>query len=200
MKIIFATHNQGKLIEMKKILAGLDVLGIEEIGIMEDVEEDGKTFEENALKKARFIFDKIDNNFNSGKYCIIADDSGLCIKALDGMPGVFSARWSGGRNIVDFTLEKMKNIPDGQREAWFETAAALIDFNGKEMIFSGRMHGKIVFEPRGVPLPKLPYDSIFIPNGLKKTVAEISEDEKNSMSQRGQAFSALKKYIQTELM
>ena len=105
MRIIFATHNQGKIKEMRNILASLNVeiASAEETGIFEDVEEDGKTFEENALKKARFIMEK------TGEWAV-ADDSGLCIGALDGAPGIFSSRWAGesasGDVLVNFTLEK----------------------------------------------------------------------------------------------
>ncbi|MDP2696377.1 MAG: RdgB/HAM1 family non-canonical purine NTP pyrophosphatase [bacterium] len=193
-RLIFATHNQGKVKEMKDILGGLEVevLSAEEAGVFEDVVEDGKNFEENALKKARFIVEK------TGGWAI-ADDSGLCIKALDGAPGVHSARWAGDReiaNLVEYTLDKMKNIPEEERSAYFESAAALCAPDGRHWFFSGTINGQISLEARGVDRPKLPYDLIFIPEGYDKTFAEMSDVEKNSLSHRGVAFSRLKKFIE----
>jgi len=196
MRIVFATQNKGKLIEMRKILSGFEVLGMEDIGIFDDIIEDGKTFEENALKKARFVAERI-------KDYVIADDSGICIQALGGAPGVYSARWAGegasGEEIVNHTLKKMEGIQEGKRKAWFETAAVLITPEGEEKVFVGKVDGAIPLTPSGKALPKLPYDVIFIPDGHDKTFAEISEEEKNAMSHRGKAFRELKKYLQNEI-
>lgn len=108
MKIVFASHNQGKIVEMKRMLQGFDVLSAEEAGVTEDVVEDRDTFAGNALKKARFMAEK------TGCWAV-ADDSGLCIEALDGAPGVYSARWAGeaatGEELVQKTLERMKEVP-----------------------------------------------------------------------------------------
>jgi len=194
MKIIFATQNQGKIKEMKSILSDLkvDVLSAGEAGIFDEVVEDGKTFKDNALKKARFIAQK------SGEWAV-ADDSGLCITALNGAPGVHSARWAGDRSddskLVMHTLEKMKEIPAGKRQAYFESAVALVSPEGKEWTYSGQVHGSISLEPRGTALPKLPYDVIFIPQGYEKTFAEMTNEEKNSISHRGLAFEKLKEQI-----
>jgi len=192
MKIIFATHNKGKLIEMKKILHDFEVIGAEEAGVFEDVIEDGATFAENALKKARFVMEKT-------KMITVADDSGVCIKALNGAPGVFSARWAGDLDIADFALEKIKDVPDGQRQAWFETAAALVFPDGREFVFDGRMHGNITHEKRGESLPNLPYDSILIPDGHTLTCAEMGNEEKNKISHRGQAFLELREFLLKEM-
>lgn len=193
-RIIFATHNQGKVKEMKDILSGLpvEVLSAEEAGISEDVVEDGKTFEENALKKARFIAEK------TGDWAV-ADDSGLCIESLGGAPGVHSARWAGDReiaNLVEYTLEKMKDIPAEKRDAYFESAAVLCAPDGRHWSFRGTVNGMIPFEARGKNRPKLPYDVIFIPEGYGKTFAEMSDGEKNSLSHRGAAFLQLKKCVE----
>ncbi|HOX10923.1 MAG TPA: RdgB/HAM1 family non-canonical purine NTP pyrophosphatase [Candidatus Moranbacteria bacterium] len=196
MRIIFATHNQGKVREMQNILSGLDVeiVSAEEAGIFEDVEEDGKTFEENALKKARFIMEK------TGEWAV-ADDSGLCIAALDGAPGIFSSRWAGesssGDELVNFTLEKMKNIPAENRSAYFESAIALVSPEGKHWTFAGTVDGKIVAISKGEAHPKLPYDVIFVPEGYEKTFAEMSQEEKNKISHRGLAFLKLKEFIES---
>ena len=194
MRIIFATHNQGKVKEMQAILAGLNmkIVSAEEAGIFEDVIEDGETFEENAFKKANFIMKK------SGEWAV-ADDSGLCIKALDGAPGIFTTRWAGenasGDELVNFTLEKMKNVPAENRNAYFESAIVLVSPEGKRWTFSGAIEGKITETPKGIAHPKLPYDVIFIPEGYRKTFAEMKNEEKNSISHRGLAFSKLKEFI-----
>lgn len=188
MKIIFATHNKGKLIELKNILHDFEIIGAEDTGVFEDVEEDGETFAENALKKARFVASRV-------KDVVIADDSGLCIKAFDGAPGIYSARWAGDRNIADFTLEKMLDIPESERRAWFETAAVLIYPDGREFTFTGKMVGKIATERRGEALPKLPYDTIFIPEGYTKTCAEMDAVEKNKISHRGRAFLEMREFL-----
>jgi len=193
-RLVFATHNQGKVKEMKDILSGLPikVLSAEEAGIFDDVVEDGETFEENALKKARFIVKK------TGDWAV-ADDSGLCIEALDGAPGVHSARWAGDReivNLVEYTLSKMRNIPIEKRKAYFESAAVLCAPDNRYWSFRGTINGVIPFEVRGVNRPKLPYDVIFIPEGHSKTFAQMSDSEKNSLSHRGTAFLQLKKCIE----
>ena len=196
MRIIFATHNQGKIKEMQNILSGLDVeiASAEEAGIFEDVEEDGKTFEENALRKARFIVEK------TGEWAV-ADDSGLCIAALDGAPGLFSSRWAGenvsGGELINFTLEKMKNIPAEKRSAYFESAIVLVSPEGKHWTFIGTVDGKIVEISKGEAHPKLPYDVIFVPEGYEKTFAEMSQEEKNKISHRGLAFLKLKEFIES---
>jgi len=192
MKIIFATHNEGKLIEMKNILSDFEVIGAKEAGVFEDVVEDGLTFAENALKKARFMVSK------TGE-AAIADDSGCCIEALDGAPGIYSARWANGADISDYTLEQIKDVSVGKRQAWFETAAALVFPDGREFVFDGQMHGEMTTEKRGIPLPKLPYDNIFIPNGYDKTCAEMGNDEKNKISHRGKAFLDLRAFLLKEL-
>jgi len=192
MKIIFATHNKGKLIEMKRILHDFEVIGAEEAGVFEDVVEDGATFTENALKKARFVVSQ------TGE-AAVADDSGVCIKALDGEPGIFSARWAGDSDKAQFALDKLADVPDGQRQAWFETAAALVFPDGREFVFDGKMHGDITMEKRGESLPNLPYDSIFIPEGHTLTCAEMGNEEKNNLSHRGQAFRELREFLVKEL-
>jgi len=195
MRLIFATNNSGKLKEMKAILEGLniDISTAKEIGVTLDIVEDGTTFEENALKKARFVAEK-------SKEWAIADDSGLCIKALDNAPGVFSARWAGegasDEEIIRHTLGKIKDIPEEKREAWFETVVALVTPDGKHWIFKGRVEGRIAKTPCGKPRPKLPYDLIFIPEGRDQTFAEISDKEKNTLGPRGLALKQLKEFLE----
>lgn len=194
MQLIFATHNPGKVVEMRAILAGLpvDVLSAEEAGVHEDVLEDGVTFAENALKKARYVSQR------TGQWAV-ADDSGLSIDVLDGAPGVFSARWAGenasGEELVSHTLKELAGVPEHRRTAWFETAAALVSPDGQEWTFSGRVEGLIPLTPRGTPRERLPYDVIFIPEGYSKTFAEMTDAEKNGMSHRGAAFLQLKAFV-----
>jgi XTP/dITP diphosphohydrolase len=196
MKIVLATRNAGKLIEIKKMFAGLDVdiISLEDVGIFEDINEDQDTFAGNALKKARFASQK------SGLPAV-ADDSGLCIAALQGAPGVLTARWAGegasSKELIDHTLEQMIDVPKGERQAYFECAVAFVSSDGKEKIFSGRIDGKIALEERGQALPKLPYDLIFIPDGYDKAFAEMDENEKNKMSHRGQAFRKFREFLES---
>ncbi|MFH0891417.1 MAG: RdgB/HAM1 family non-canonical purine NTP pyrophosphatase [Candidatus Falkowbacteria bacterium] len=192
MKIVFATHNPGKLVEMKKMLPSFEVLSASEAGVSEDVEEDGETFAANALKKARFVASK------TGEWAV-ADDSGLCIDALGGEPGVYTARWALGRDLVEYTLERTKDVPEKKRGARFESAVAIVSPAGSEKVFTGVVRGELALAPRGQALPKLPYDVIFIPEGYKKTFAEMNEDEKNSLSHRGQAFRLMRAYLENAL-
>jgi len=194
MKIIFATNNQGKLKEIKAILKDLaiEVLDTEQAGIHEEIKEDGQTLAENALKKASYVAQKT-------KGWALADDTGIFIEALDGKPGIMSARWTGRRakaeKIIEFTLKKMKDVPSNKRQAYFETIAALVAPDGRTWTFAGKINGQITLEPKGTPRKNLPYDLIFIPQGLNKTFAEISNEQKNLLSHRAQAFIKLKKIL-----
>jgi XTP/dITP diphosphohydrolase len=194
-RIIFATHNQGKIQEIREILKGLDVLVVsaDEAGVHEDVVEDGKTFEDNALKKAEFV-GRTSNEWAMG------DDSGICVEALDGAPGIYSARWAGegapGHKWVELLFSKLEGVPEGKRGAWFETVAVLRSPTGQHWAFSGRVNGTIAVEPRGISHPRLPYDSVFIPEGETRTFAEMTKEEKNAISHRGRAFRKLRDFIQ----
>ena len=198
MKLVFATHNSGKVKEMTALLADLDieVLSADAAGVTEDVEEDGKTFKENSVKKARFVSQK------SGEWAV-ADDSGVCIAALDGAPGVMTARWAGpgasDEQLVAHTLTQLTDVPEGKRQAWFESCVALVAPDGREWTFSGKVQGSIPSAPRGTGRPKLPYDVIFIPEGHDRTFAEMTDEEKNSMSHRGIAFQKLREFLKTQL-
>jgi len=193
-KIIFATHNSGKVKEMKEMLSdlGIEILSAEEAGIFDDVIEDGATFIENSLKKAKFVAEK------SGCYAV-ADDTGLCIRELNGAPGVFSARWAGEgasrEELLKYTLEKTKHLDNNNRQAYFETAVVLCSPAGEYQVFSGKIEGQLTLEPLGEPRVKLPYDQIFIPNGYEITFAQMSDAKKNSLSHRGLAFTKLKEYL-----
>jgi XTP/dITP diphosphohydrolase len=195
MKLIFATHNEGKIKEMKNILEGThwEILSAEEAGISEEPVEDGATFADNALLKARFVADKLHE-------WTVADDSGLCVAAIGGAPGVFSARWAGenatGVEKADKVLRELGETPAEKRGAYFESSLALIAPDGQNWIFTGRVKGKIAAEKKEkISRPHLPYDVIFIPEGHEITFGEMTDEEKNALSHRGQAFRDLKKLL-----
>lgn len=198
MQIVFATHNVGKIREMRALLAGLSVeaLSADEAGVHDDVVEDGATFEENATKKARHVVERT-------HHWAVADDSGIRIDALDGAPGVYTARWAGegasGEALVQHTLTQMVDVLEGKRRAHFQSALALVAPDGELRMFTGIVHGRIPFEPRGIPRAELPYDRIFIPDGHERTFAEMSDGEKNTLSHRGLAFQKLRAFLQMNI-
>lgn len=190
-KIVLATRNAGKLRELRRILAGVDVVGLEGFSGAPDVPETELTFAGNALLKARAIA------AHTGLPAV-ADDSGLCVDALNGMPGVLSARWSGrfgdatgGKDLanLELVLDQIRDVPAGHRGAHFACAAALVSPAGRERVVEGRMEGRIIGAPRGSG--GFGYDPIFQPDGETRTAAELSADEKDAISHRGRAFRAL---------
>ncbi|MCL1823238.1 MAG: RdgB/HAM1 family non-canonical purine NTP pyrophosphatase [Oscillospiraceae bacterium] len=191
--IIAATNNKGKLTELKSILNpyGFEVKSLADMGITADIEETGKTFEENARIKAREIFNLVDKNAEniaSGGFSVIADDSGLEVDALNGEPGIYSARYAepGKRRLT--ILEKLKNVPYEKRTARFVCCICYIDENGHERIFQGEVQGHIGFENKGEN--GFGYDPIFeVKQGV--TMAMLTDDEKNQISHRGIALRKL---------
>lgn len=181
-----ATKNKGKIKEIGEMLGslGFEVVSQQEAGYDVDILETGDTFEKNALIKARAIAMLCDEP-------VLADDSGLCIDALDGRPGVFSARYAGENaedsEKIQKILSEMEGVTD--RSAKFVTAAAFIFPNGKEIIALGEVKGEITLEPKGDN--GFGYDPIFFSHELGKTFAEATDEEKNSVSHRGRALNAL---------
>ena len=194
MKIVIATQNPGKLVEIKALLADLnfEISDSREAGYNKEIIEDGKTFSENALIKARTIAKALN-------LVAIGDDSGICLDDLNGQPGVYSSRWGGNNlnreKLAKFTLKKLEFIPGATRKASFISVIALVDPTGKEEIFEGRVDGKISLKLCGQPRPQLAYDSIFIPDGYAKTFAEMTDEEKNQISHRGIALKKFKEFI-----
>ena len=195
-RIVIATQNDGKVNEIKQIfqgIKGVTVVSAKEAGVIEDVIEDGKTFAANALKKAVFVAKR------TGQWAM-ADDSGICVDALGGEPGVSSARWAGenapGNRWVELLLSKLQGVPEEKRTAHFETMAVLINPQNEAFFFRGIVRGRILVEPRGQAHPRLPYDIVFVPDGETRTFSEMSDDEKNAISHRGRAFAQLKEFIQ----
>ena len=188
-KIVFATGNQGKLREVKKILADLDmeIVSMKEEGIQIDVDENGTTFAENAQIKATAIAACTDA-------IVLADDSGLVIDALGGEPGIYSARYLGedtsyrikNQNLI----ERLEGVPEEKRTARFVCAIAAALPNGTVLHTEGTIEGIIGYEERGEN--GFGYDPIFYVPKLGKTTAELSDDEKNAISHRGSALEKMK--------
>ncbi len=190
MKLIIASNNKHKIYEIKKILGAKfpEILSLSEADIDHETVEDGETFIENAFKKAREIA-KI-----SG-CAALADDSGICVDALGGAPGVYSARFSGGHgNDEDnnrLLLEKLKGASD--RGAHYTCAMALVYPDGREIFAEGYMYGEITENPRGSA--GFGYDPLFVPTGETRTVAEMTDEEKNAISHRANALNELLKKL-----
>ncbi len=184
MRLLIATHNRGKLIEYQELFAGLplDLVTLDEVGIREDVEENGRSFAENARIKA-LAYAK------QSRLLTLADDSGLEVDALNGEPGVYSKRYAG-ENVTDaerneFLLDKLRDVPRGQRTARFQCAIAIARPDGEMWETSGTCEGEILFAPRGTH--GFGYDPIFFFPTLGKTMAELSTEEKNRVSHRARA-------------
>ncbi|WP_061296903.1 RdgB/HAM1 family non-canonical purine NTP pyrophosphatase [Herbidospora cretacea] len=183
-KLLLATRNQGKIVELRRILEEaalpIELVGLESFPEIGDVAETGLTFAENALLKAHTVARQ------SGLPCI-ADDSGLCVDALNGMPGIFSARWSGGHGNdqanLDLLLAQISDVPDDRRQAHFACVAALALPSGEERVVEGVMHGHVIRAPRGTM--GFGYDPIFVADGETRTTAEMSPAEKDAISHRG---------------
>nr|WP_326185211.1 XTP/dITP diphosphatase [uncultured Oscillibacter sp.] len=193
-KFVLATHNPGKLKEMADILSrfGVEVVSPRELGITVDVEETGATFAENAMLKARAICKAAD-------LPAIADDSGLCVDALNGGPGVYSARY-GGEGLDDkgrymLLLSSMRGQPT--RAAHFACAIACAFPNGKTLTAEGRCDGTIAFAPMGEG--GFGYDPVFFVPEKAKTFAQLTDEEKNEISHRGRALAAFAKKLGTYL-
>lgn len=188
--LVLATANPGKLAELNRILAdghvGVHLAGLAEFPGAPDVAETGATFAENALLKARALA-----AFTG--CAAVADDSGICCDALNGMPGVLSARWSGShgddqRNLR-LLLDQLGDVPDVRRGAHFTCAAALVLPSGREHVTEGVLRGRVIREPRGSN--GFGYDPVFVPDGYDQTTAEMPPARKDAISHRGRAFRAL---------
>jgi XTP/dITP diphosphohydrolase len=195
-RVVLASRNAHKIEEMARILdeAGLhvDVLGIDAFpeGSVPEVPETEATFEGNALLKARAVC-------AATGVPAVADDSGLCVDALNGMPGILSARWSGGLvperstdvGNLELVLAQLGDTPGDRLGARFRCAVALVLPDGREATVEGEMTGRLVREPRGAN--GFGYDPIFVPDGEARTSAELSNEEKDAISHRGKALRAL---------
>ena len=198
-KLLLATRNEGKVVEFRRILDALapgeiELVGLDQFPDLHDVDETGTTFQENALLKAREMSE-------ATGLPAIADDSGLCVDALNGDPGIFSARWAGkhgdDRANLEKVLEQLKDVPDSQRSAYFTCVAALYLPNGSTHCEEGRFHGWILHSPVGEN--GFGYDPIFRPDGLTISSAQMSAEDKDSMSHRGKALRAIAPHVMRAL-
>ena len=189
MELLVATSNTYKLQELRKILPeSFTIYGLADIGIDEEIPETGTTFIENALLKAKYLYKKL------GRDCI-ADDSGLEVTALNGRPGVYSARYAGPENNSNANIDKLLNELKGNthREACFRTVIAMV-LGGAEHVFEGKITGRIAEKPSGTA--GFGYDPVFIPDGYKVTFAEMTPEQKNSISHRAVAVKKLKNFLE----
>ena len=189
-RLLLATRNPGKLAELQRLLEsavpGVAVVGLRDVPEYPEAPETGATFAENALLKAR----------EAVRYTglpAVADDSGLTVDALNGMPGVLSARWSGrhGDDAANtaLLLGQLADVPDERRGGAFVCAAAIVTPDGAERVLERSWRGQVVREPRGTN--GFGYDPVFLPDGLERTAAELTAAEKDARIHRGQAFAAL---------
>lgn len=192
-KVIIATKNKGKAKEFSSLLSeyGIEVITLLDIEHAPDIAETGQTFEENAILKAEGIA-AYTNHF------VIADDSGLIIDELDGMPGIFSARYAGEQKNDEANIEKvlheMKDVPKGKRTARFYCALALAGPDIKTEVVHGTCEGTILFERQGDG--GFGYDPIFCVSSLNQSMAELSASEKNRISHRREALNNLKSIVE----
>jgi len=188
MRLVFATHNQNKLEEIKNMLPEyIELLSLTEIGCHEDIAETADTIDGNAILKAKYVTEKYGYN-------CFADDTGLEVEALNGEPGVYSARYAGEEKNNDANIEKLlKNLKDKyNRNARFKTVIAL-SLNNHENLFTGICEGEITKEKKGEK--GFGYDPVFLPEGKNKTFAEMNSQEKNEISHRAKAFNQLVSYL-----
>lgn len=195
MKFIIATNNAQKLVELERILEplGVNAVSPKDEGIsLGDVEENGKTFMENSLIKAKAACDKTG-------LPAIADDSGICVDALEGAPGIYSARFAGeeasDEDKNNLILNKLENIPDEQRGAHYTCAVSCVFPNGDLIQVEGKCFGKIAYEPDGDG--GFGYDPIFLYNGV--SFGKVTSEEKDKVSHRGNALRKLKKELEKYL-
>lgn len=182
-KIVVASSNEGKIAEIKSIFTGIEIVSMHELGFTDEIEETGKSFKENAKIKAETVAKRF-------SLPALSDDSGLCVEALHGAPGIYSARFSGegpaeNRKLL---LKRMEHVYD--RRAYFESAVCLCLPDGKTYFGQGRTYGKILYEEIGTN--GFGYDSLFFSDDLKKSFGLATDEEKNGVSHRFRALADLR--------
>ena len=194
-KLVLATRNQGKIEEFRRILEELapgqiDLIGVDQFPHLVDVDETGLSFEENSLLKARYTSE-------ATGLPAIADDSGLCVDALNGDPGIYSARWAGthgdDRANLEKVLAQLKDVPDEKRTAYFICVASLVLPDGRQKVAEGRFEGHILHSPVGNN--GFGYDPIFQPLGMSISSAQMSAEEKDLVSHRGKSLRSLAPHV-----
>jgi XTP/dITP diphosphohydrolase len=201
IRILLASRNRKKLVELRRILDTalgghqVELVGLDDVASYPDSPETGLTFADNALAKAR-------EGAEHAGLPTVADDSGLTVDVLNGMPGVLSARWAGRHGDDEanlrLVLAQISDIPDEHRGAAFVCAAALVTPDGREYVAEGRLDGTLIRGPRGEN--GFGYDPIFVPQGESRTTAEMPSDDKDAISHRGEAFRALAEIVAKELL
>ena len=188
-RLVLATRNPKKLAELRRILepvVNVEVLGLDDLPQYDEAPETGATFAENALAKAR-------DAVAATGLPAVADDSGLAVDALNGMPGILSARWSGahGNDVanLELLLGQIEDVPDERRGAAFICAAAFVLPGGREHVLEAEMRGRLVRAPKGTG--GFGYDPVFVADGQRVTTAELSPADKDAISHRGKAFRQL---------
>ena len=196
MKVVLASHNPHKLVEIREILQplGIDVLLESELGVAVEVEETGTTFAENAALKAKAVME-------ATGLPALADDSGIAVKALGGAPGIYSARYGGDPTLDDWgrlqlLLQNTAQVPDGQRQAKFVAAIALVYPDGRQIAVQGEVHGELLRQPVGEG--GFGYDPIFYYPPAGKSFAQLTAEEKNQVSHRARALRSLVEKLSEE--
>lgn len=195
MRLIFASNNAHKLEEVRKILSPLEVVGLREIGFLSEIDETGTTLEANSLLKAQAVWDwLVAQGQDISHWAVFADDTGLEIAALDGAPGVYSARWAGEPANDARNRQKALSMLAGiaQREARFRTVITWIDAHGTQQV-EGIVNGHMATEESGDG--GFGYDALFIPEGYDATFACLPAEAKNSISHRARALQALREIV-----
>ncbi len=191
-KLVFATHNRNKVAEVRQILEplGFEILSADDLNLV-DVEETGTTFRENALLKARAAF-------AATGQAVMADDSGLCIPALDGAPGIYAARFAAAHGGYPAVFDYLNQMLAGKdRSAYFICTIALILQNGEEFVFEGRVDGQLDERPSGPHT--FGYDPIFVPQGYSETFGVLEPDVKNKISHRARALEQLRAFLEKRI-
>lgn len=185
-----ATHNQGKAKEIKAILQDFEIKTLRDLPNFPPIDENGSTYAENAQIKAKALYELV-------KEPVLADDTGLEVKALKGLPGLHTARYAGAdsnhEKNIDKLLLEMQNIPDGQRHARFVCDLVYINKDGEPKLFTGICNGRIIRERKGKG--GFGYDPVFAPDGYDLTLAEMPASEKNALSHRYSALQKLNQYL-----
>ncbi len=195
MDIILSTRNPSKALQARDFFrgSGITIKTLGDMDISGKATENGATLEENAYTKAYFARKAVE-----GRFWTMADDTGIFINALNGEPGVLSARWAGAHatteEITKYTLARMAGIAD--RSAIFRTVVVAISPEGEKHTFMGEVRGTILEAPRCAPHPKMPYSAIFVPDRQTLTWAEMTTKEENAISHRGKAFRQLRSFLQ----
>ena len=196
MKVVLASHNPHKLVEIREILQplGIDVVLESDLGVAVEVEETGTTFAENAYLKAKAVME-------ATGLPALADDSGIAVKALGGAPGIYSARYGGDPTLDDWgrlqlLLQNTAQVPDGQRQAKFVAAIALVYPDGRQIAVQGEVHGELLRQPVGEG--GFGYDPIFYYPPAGKSFAQLTAEEKNQVSHRARALRSLVEKLSEE--